>query len=96
VDLESCDDFSPGLRHVEQPLLVRPAGVQPPPHLLLVWLLLWWCYLGLWLIFWLVMWFAAHGAVIFGPGCRCGAKLLHKTPNVSSGEVWLFLFVVAL
>jgi hypothetical protein len=75
MDLESRDNLSPGLCHVEQPLLVRPACVQPPPHLLLVWLLLLllrWCCLGLLLIFllWLGMWFGAHGAVVFGSCCR--------------------------
>jgi len=78
MDLESCDNLSPGLCHVEQPLLVRPACVQPPPHLLLVWLLLllwWWCCLGLLLqdvvfLWWLAMWLGAHGAVVFGSCCR--------------------------
>ena len=35
VDLEGGDDLPPGLRHVEQPLLVRPARVRPLPRLLL-------------------------------------------------------------
>jgi hypothetical protein len=77
MDLESRDDLPPGLCHVEQPLLVRPAGVQPPPHLLLVWLLLrWWCRLGLLLLMILLVWlgvrFGAHGdgAVVFGSCCR--------------------------
>jgi hypothetical protein len=82
MDLESCDNLSPGLCHVEQPLLVRPACVQPPPHLLLVWLLLllllWCCsLLGLLLqeivFLWrlgLAMWLGAHGAVVvFGSCC---------------------------
>jgi len=74
MDLESRDNLSPGLCHVEQPLLVRPACVQPPPHLLLVWLLLlWWRCLGLLLLIFLLrlgMWFGAHGAVVFGSCCR--------------------------
>ena len=33
VDLEGGDDLPPRLRHVEQPLLVGPARVRPPPRL---------------------------------------------------------------
>jgi hypothetical protein len=55
--------------------------VQPPPHLLLG---CWCCLGGCWLL-WLAMCFGAHGDVIvvFGSSCGRGAKVFHKSPNVS-------------
>lgn len=40
MKLKGGDNFPPGFRHVQKPLLVRPGGVKPPPDLLLVLLLL--------------------------------------------------------
>lgn len=36
VELESSDNLSSGLSHVQEPLLVRPAGVESPSNLFLV------------------------------------------------------------